>query len=45
LTQLADIIAYAIYRHYERADSRFFSIIQDRFDAEGGIVHGLHVIQ
>lgn len=45
LTQLADMIAYAIYRHYERADSRFFSIIQNRFDAEGGVLHGLYVIQ
>lgn len=45
LTQLADVIAYAIYRHYERADSRFFSIIKERFDTEGGIVHGLYVMQ
>lgn len=45
LTQLADIIAYAIYRYYERADGQFFSIIQHRFDAEGGIVHALHVMQ
>lgn len=45
LTQLADIIAYAIYRHYERTDSRFFSIIQERFDAEGGVIHGLHILQ
>ena len=43
LIQVADIIAYAIFRHFEHNDSRFFSIIQDRFDAEGGIVHGLHV--
>ncbi|MEZ4714405.1 MAG: DUF3800 domain-containing protein [Caldilineaceae bacterium] len=44
LTQLADIIAYAIYRHYERGDSRFYSIIKERFDSEGGIVHGLYTI-
>ncbi|MCI5158227.1 MAG: DUF3800 domain-containing protein [Candidatus Electrothrix sp. AUS1_2] len=43
LIQLADIIAYSIFRHYEQADSTFFSIINSRFDAEGGIVHGLHV--
>lgn len=45
LIQLADIIAYAIFRHFEREDSRFYSIIEDRFDAEGGIVHGLFVQQ
>lgn len=43
LIQLADIIAYAIFRHFERNDSRFFSIIQNRFDSEGGIVHGLYI--
>ena len=43
LIQLADLIAYAIFRFYERGDNLFFSIIQNRFDAEGGITHGLHV--
>ncbi len=43
LIQLADLIAYAIFRNYERGDSNFFSIIQHRFDSEGGIMHGLHV--
>ena len=42
LIQLADLIAFAIFRHYERGDSRFYSIIQAGFDAEGGIVHGLY---
>lgn len=45
LIQLADLISFAIYRHYESADSRFFEIIQNRFDADGGVVHGLHVKQ
>ncbi|MBO1067675.1 MULTISPECIES: DUF3800 domain-containing protein [Nostocales] len=45
LIQLADIIAYAIFRNFEKGDSRFFSIIQQRFDSEGGIVHGLHILQ
>lgn len=43
LMQLADIIAYAVFRHYEKADSSLFSIISSRFDSEGGITHGLHV--
>jgi hypothetical protein len=43
LIQVADIIAYAVYRHCEHNDSRLFSIIERRFDAEGGLVHGLHI--
>lgn len=43
LIQLADIIAYVTFRYSERRDNRFFSIIQDRFDSEGGVVHGLYV--
>jgi hypothetical protein len=43
LIQLADLIAYAIFRYYEVGDDRFFSIIRNRFDSEGGIVHGLYV--
>ncbi len=43
LIQLADLVAYAIARHYERGDSQFYNIIKDRFDREGGVVHGLHV--
>ncbi len=43
LIQLADLIAYSIYRHYERGDSDLFSLIQNGFDAEGGIAHGLHL--
>jgi hypothetical protein len=43
LIQLADLIAYAIFRNYESGDSKLFSIIQNRFDSEGGINHGLYV--
>lgn len=42
LIQLADLIAYSIFRYYERADNRFYSIIESRLDSDGGIVHGLH---
>ncbi|MBE9140918.1 DUF3800 domain-containing protein [Nodosilinea sp. LEGE 07088] len=45
LIQLADLIAYAIFRNFEKGDDKFFSIIEPRFDSEGGIVHGLHVLQ
>ena len=40
--QYADLVAYAMWRKYERGDSEFFDIIRDWFDSEGGIVHGLH---
>ena len=42
LIQLADLIAYALFRHYEKGDSQFFPLIESHFDAEGGIVHGLY---
>ena len=45
LTQLADLIAYATFRHFEKSDSSFFTLIDKRFDSEAGIVHGLHIIQ
>ncbi|WP_235006733.1 DUF3800 domain-containing protein [Calothrix rhizosoleniae] len=45
LIQLADIIAYSIFRYFEQEDDRFFSIIESRFDSEGGITHGLHIQQ
>ncbi len=43
LIQLADLIAYAIFRNYERGDASFFSIILNRFDSEGGVNHGLYL--
>jgi hypothetical protein len=42
LIQLADLIAYGIFQKYEHGDDQFFSIIEPKFDAEGGIVHGLY---
>jgi len=41
LIQLADLIAYAIFRYYEHGDNQFYSIISRRYDAEGGVIHGL----
>lgn len=42
LVQLADLIAYGIFRKFERGDDQFFKIIEPQFDTEGGIVHGFH---
>ncbi|GGC06559.1 DUF3800 domain-containing protein [Dyadobacter sediminis] len=41
LIQLADLIAYSIFRQYEHGDDDFFSIFHDRFDEVGGVKHGL----
>lgn len=41
LTQLADLIAYAFFQHYENSDSQFYSIISNRLDSHAGQVHGL----
>ncbi len=43
LLQLADLISYALFRHFERGDSLLFDRISDCFDREGGVTHGLHV--
>jgi hypothetical protein len=42
MIQLADLVAFAIYRHYQAADSQYFDIIRNCFDSVGGNVHGLH---
>ena len=42
LIQLADIIAYSLFRKYEHSDEGYFSIIQNCFDKDTGIVHGLY---
>ncbi len=41
LIQLADHIAYAVYRRYESGDTSFFDIIASKFDRDEGVLHGL----
>ena len=41
IVQLADLIAYAMWRKYEHQDGRFFDPIIPRFDQDGGVIHGL----
>lgn len=41
LIQLADLVAYAVWRRYEFQDGRFLEPIINRFDNEGGVLHGL----
>lgn len=42
LIQLADLVAWATFRKYEYADGRFFDPMVSRFDADGGVIHGLY---
>jgi Protein of unknown function (DUF3800) len=42
LIQLADLVAFALFRRYEHGDGTFFDIIRNCFDSEGGVVHGLY---
>jgi len=39
--QLADHIAYAVFRRYNAGDINYFDVIQHRFDTEEGRIHGL----
>ncbi len=41
LTQIADHIAYAVFRRFQASDVQYFDIIAGRFDSSDGIVHGL----
>ncbi|MDR2892581.1 MAG: DUF3800 domain-containing protein [Deltaproteobacteria bacterium] len=42
LIQLADMVAYSLFRKYEANDNHFCSVFDKCYDAEGGIIHGLH---
>lgn len=39
--QIADHIAYGVFRRYQAGDTSYFDIISSRFDSEQGRVHGL----
>jgi hypothetical protein len=43
LIQLADLVAFALFRFYEHNDDSFFQVIRGCFDSEGGVEHGLYV--
>ncbi len=46
LVQVADHIAYAVFRRFNAGDSSYFDIIAHRFDEHNGIVHGLaHLVR
>lgn len=41
VVQLADHIAYAVFRRFNAGDSQYFDIIADKFDSADGVIHGL----
>jgi hypothetical protein len=41
IVQLADLVAFAMWIKYEHGDGRVFDPIVRRFDANGGVIHGL----
>jgi hypothetical protein len=41
MLQLADFVAYAVFKNYERSDAKFFNVILKRFHQSGGKLHGL----
>jgi hypothetical protein len=41
ILQLADHVAYAVFRRYNAGDTQYFDIIASRFDSAGGVIHGL----
>jgi hypothetical protein len=41
MVQYADLVAYALWQKFERGDDEFLRVIEDAFDREGGVVHGL----
>jgi hypothetical protein len=42
LIQLADHVAYAVFRRYQALDLKYFDVIQRLFDTdENGVIHGL----
>lgn len=41
MIQYADMVAHAVRRYYENGDAALFDIIAAKFDAIGGVTHGL----
>lgn len=46
LTQAADFVAHAVYRHYAAGDSALLSPMLGSFDTDGGVLHGfVHLVR
>jgi hypothetical protein len=44
LVQLADVVAYALFRHFEKNDSTLYEILERRFDRQGQSSRGLFTL-
>ena len=45
VVQLADHVAYAVFRRYNAGDTQYFDIISGKFDEHDGVIHGLRHMQ
>ena len=41
VVQLADHVAYAVFRRYNSHDAQYFDVMAPKFDSSEGVVHGL----
>lgn len=41
MIQYADLIAYALRKYFEKGDATFVDMLSHKFDAEGGVIHGI----
>jgi hypothetical protein len=41
LIQMADHVAYSVFRRYNSGDAQYMDIIASRFDEDAGVIHGL----
>ncbi len=41
VVQLADHVAYAVFRRYNAKDTHYFDVIASKFDQADGVIHGL----
>jgi hypothetical protein len=45
VVQLADHVAYAVFRRYNASDTQYFDVISGKFDSQDGVIHGLRHLQ
>ena len=45
VVQLADHVAYAVFRRYNASDTQYFDVISSKFDTQDGVIHGLVHLQ
>jgi hypothetical protein len=41
VVQMADHVAYAVFRRYQNGDAAYFDLIAQKFYSDQGVVHGL----